>query len=218
MIRRLPHDAIIETRVRRGIGSTREHSAIEVPIVLNTDVEEDVVAYRDGYREGFEAGERDAIADADLRLQELELQLRQRFDAEMAALEGARVGLAALTDGLAEAIERYGQSMEGLSFEIALASLTHALGSMQEDDQLMRRLCSTMAQEYRAKATRICVAPADRAALPEHLENLEISVDTDLSPGHCRVVTAHGLTESSVALRLTAIYGAMLHTLGVSRP
>jgi len=218
MIRRLPHDAIVETPIRRGLGGGRNQNVVEVLTALNKDVEDDVVAYREGYREGFEAGERDAQADAERRLSELELQLRQQFDAELAALEGTRVGLTALTDGIVEAIEHHGRSMEELSFEIALASLTQALGSMQGDEQLMRRLCTTMVHEYQAKAKRLCVAPADRASLPDHLENLEISIDTDLSPGHCRVVTAHGLTESSVALRLDAIYGAMLHTLGVSRP
>ncbi|MGC1548546.1 MAG: hypothetical protein WA777_08450 [Rhodanobacter sp.] len=214
MIRRLQHDAVLETIVRRAVSGGRDTEDVEaLPADL---VDLGATAYRDGYAEGFEAGEQDGRRDAEQRQQELEQELRLRLDDELQALTHARESLAALTAGLENALRGHNDAMQELAFEVALTSLSCAFGAMAGDGELLQRLCAQLVDEYRTKALRLGVAPSDLASLPEQIEGLDVVAETDLTAGHCRVLTARGHTESSIAMRLDAIYEAMRESLGLS--
>jgi flagellar biosynthesis/type III secretory pathway protein FliH len=218
MIRRLQHGAMVESITPRTVTGGRVFAAaVDVPLEATTD-EVDAQAYRRGYAEGFQAGEEDGRREAEQYHQAWEQETRQRMEGEYQSLVQEREELSVLVSALNEQLRRYEESMEQAAFELALSSVAHAFGSMQGDDELLGRLCMQMAEQYRGKAVRLTVSSADRVHLPDHIEGLEVAVEHGLSPGECRIVTTRGYSESSVAVRLDAIYRAMLQSLGVKRP
>jgi flagellar biosynthesis/type III secretory pathway protein FliH len=212
MIRRLRHDVIREAVVHHVVAGG---SMPTTPVVDSTALADlaDAEAYRTGYAEGYEAGESDGLRDAAQRMQELEDSARNRV--QELADEGDR--LAALIDGIAEAVHSHNEAMEALAVEVALTSLTRAFGQMQGDRQLMQRLCVQVVDEFRVKAVRVAVSARDRAALPERLDGLEVVIEPGLVQGDCRVVTKRGHIESSIGQRLKAIYEVMIESLGIDQ-
>lgn len=212
MIRRVPHDAIREAAVHRVVagGSMPPASVVDARGLADLV---DVETYRSGYAEGYEAGESDGLRDAAQRMQELEDSARIRVQ----ELADERDRLATLIDGIAEAVHSHHEAMEALAIEVALASLARAFGQMQGDRPWVQRLCAQVVDEFRVKAVRVAVSAQDRAALPEHLDGLEVIVEPGLVQGDCRVVTRRGQMESSIGQRLKAIYEVMLESLGIDQ-
>jgi len=212
MIRRLAHDAVRETVTHHVVagGSLPALPAADAAVLADTV---DTGTYRNGYAEGYEAGESDGLRDAARRMQELEEAARNRLQ----ELADERDRLAALVEGVAGAVQRHNEAMETLAVEVALASLRHAFGEMQGDRPLVQRLCTRIVEEFRVNAMRVVVSAQDRSVLPEHLDGLEVVVEPGLTPGECRVVTGRGYVESSIGQRLKVIYEAMLESLGIER-
>jgi flagellar assembly protein FliH len=212
VIRRLQADTICEAADRRQVAGGRESPA-SIDIVESHDPV-DAVAYRTGYAEGFEAGESDGRREAAQRIQALEDQAHHRLQ----ELVTERERLVVLLEAMAEALPRHAASMEELAFEVALTSLSRAFGQLQDDRQLLQRLCTQVVEEFRTKAVRVCVSVDDRSALPEHIAGLEVIAESGLARGECRIVTERGQVESSIAMRLSTICDTMLETLGAGRP
>lgn len=215
MIRRLQYQGLLQSAAPRSISSAKAPEPMLADVLAQPD-ELDVQAYREGYAEGFKAGEEDGRREAEQFHQAWEEQTRQHMEDEQQSLVQQREQLAALAASLQQQLRAHEDAMEQLAFELALSSLARALGSMQADGELMRRLCQQMAEAYRGKAVTLQVAPADRAHVPDRLEGLEVVVEHSLSAGECRLVTERGYAETSMAQRLSAIYGAMLETLGLA--
>lgn len=211
MIRRLASGVVLETVERRHVAGG--HVAVPAQPMPSADPA-DAIRYRDGYADGFEAGEADARRIAEQRLRELEEQANERLEAASRELADERARLAVLLEGMTQAVQRHDDAMRELAFEVALSSMAALCGQRQEEDELLRRLCEQMADEYRTKATRICVSPGDKTLLPERVADLTVEAEPQMADGGCRVVTERGWVESSIAARLTAIYEAMLETLG----
>jgi flagellar biosynthesis/type III secretory pathway protein FliH len=218
MIRRLQHGAMVESITPRTVTGGRVLVApVEIAVETSTD-NIDAQAYRQGYAEGFQAGEEDGRREAEQYQQAWEQEKRQQIEGEYQSLVQEREAMSALIWALNEQLRRHEESMEHAAFELALSGLAHAFGSMQSDDELLGRLCMQMAEEYRGKAVQLTVSSIDREHLPDHIQGLEVAVEHGLSPGECRIVTTRGYAESSIAVRLDAIYRAMLQSLGVERP
>lgn len=216
MIRRLQHEDLLESITPRTVVGGRVLQPVAEDALPKAE-ELDAQAYRQGYAEGFQAGEEDGRREVEQYQQAWERETRQHLDEERQSLAREREELLALTASLGEQLLAQNKEVEKLAFELALASLSQAFGAMQGDGELLQRLCGQMAEAYRGKATQLEVAAADRAHLPEQLEGLDIIVDYGLSSGECRIVTERGHAESSVAMRLEAIHVAMLEALGVDR-
>ena len=216
MIRRLHHEDLLESITPRSVVGGRVLQPASQEGLPQPD-ELDAQAYRQGYAEGFQAGEDDGRREAEQYQQAWEQETRQRLEEEGQSLIREREELATLTASLNQQLRAQSEEMEKLAFELALNGLSRALGAMQGDGELLQRLCGQMAEAYRGKATQLEVSAIDRAHLPEQLEGLDIVVDYGLSPGECRIVTERGYAESSIAMRLDAIHGAMLEALGVDR-
>ncbi len=213
MIQRLPHDALLEAATRRVVGGGQP-PATQVAEIPATVLDPSVEAYRVGYAEGYEAGESDGLRDAAQRMQQQENAARDRLD----ELECERERLSVLADGLGEALHRHGNAMEEMAFELALASLARTFGQMQDDGQLLRRLCTQMAAEVRAEAVRLVVAEQDRPLLPSRIDGLEVETRRELDAGECLLETDRGRMESSIGQRLRVIHDTMLQALGVDTP
>jgi flagellar biosynthesis/type III secretory pathway protein FliH len=214
VIRRLASGVVLETVERRRVAGGHD-DAVSVEPLQPADPA-DASGYRDGYADGFEAGETDARRMAEQRLGELEEQANGRLEAALRELTGERERLALLLEGMTQALQRHDEAMRELAFEVALSSMATLCGQRQEEGELLRRLCEQMADDYRAKATRICVSPGDRPLLPERIADLAVEAEPGIPDGGCRVVTERGWVESSIAGRLTAIHEAMLETLGTN--
>lgn len=211
MIRRLQADAIHEALDRRMVTGGREPQ--EPVDLLDPPDAIDTVAYRNGYAEGYEAGENDGLREAAQRMEKLEGEARLRLQ-ELTAEHGR---LVALIEGMSDALPRHAASMEELAFEVALTSLSRAFGQLPGDQQLLQRLCAQVVEEFRVKAVRVCVSIEDRSILPEHIGGLEVIAESGLARGECRIVTERGQVESSIAMRLSAICDTMLESLGADR-
>jgi len=214
MIRRLQQQGLRESGSPRSISASRVSEPVSVEVVPQLE-ELDVQAYRDGYAEGFKAGEEDGRREAEQFHQAWEEDTRQRLEQELQALTDEREQLSRLVANLNEQLRAHGDEMEHLAFELALNSLSRVAGSMQEDGELIRRICTQMAESYRGKGLKLEVSPADREHLPERVEGLEVVADHGLSAGHCRIATERGYAETSLADRLSAVYGAMLEALSL---
>jgi flagellar biosynthesis/type III secretory pathway protein FliH len=218
MIRRLPHESLLESITPRSVSGGRVlHAVVPQEEVTQAD-ELDTQAYRKGYAEGFEAGEQDGRREAEQYQQAWEEETKQALEEEYRCLLQERENLAALVAGLKDQLQNQSQAMEQLAFELASVSLSRAFGVLHGDGELLQRLCQQMAEEYRGKVIKIEVSATDRSRLPEHIDGLEIAVEHALMQGECRIVSARGYAESSIATRLDAIHGAMLEALGVTRP
>jgi flagellar biosynthesis/type III secretory pathway protein FliH len=216
VIRRLQRDVLLESIAPRAVRGG------DVPVALQPDVaatvdEGEVQAYRQAYAEGFQAGEQDGRREAEAFQQAWEEQTRKHLEEELQAVVGERERLSALVAGLDEQLRSQVEAMEQLAFELAMNGLSHAFGSMQEDGQLMRRLCARMTEQYRGRALRLEVSAIDREALPEHVAGVDIVVEHALPAGTCRIVTERGYAESSVGARTDAVLEAMRDAEGTDR-
>lgn len=213
MIRRVPGSVAVEEATRRVVGGSR----VSLPVVADVTPAADsaeVEGFRKGYAEGFEAGENDGLQDARARMQLIEEEALCRRDA--LALEQQRVQH--LIEGMEDALERHEQEMKGMACELALLSLSRAFGQLQEDRQLVQRLCAQVAEEFRAKAIRLLVSPDDRVFLPGAISGLDLADDPVISRGACRIVTERGHVETSIDMRLASIYRAMRESLEIDSP
>lgn len=211
MIRRLQAGAVVEVATRLVVGGHPPSTESIDGVVAEEMVAAE--AYRNGYAEGFEAGQSDGLREATQRMQALEDAARDRLQ----ELADERTRLATFAAGMATAFDEHGKTVEELAFEVALASLSKAFGELQGDGQLLQRLCAQMVAEFRVNAVHIEVSTQDRAALPEQVGGLEVVVAPDVAPGECRVVTGRGHLESSLGMRLDAIYAAVLEAVGIVR-
>lgn len=219
MIRRVRHDGLLESITPRAVNGGHAPLAAVVPTPAPPAPDDgQVQGYRQGYAEGFQAGEEDGRREAGQYQQAWEEETRKGIEEHYLAAQREREQLAALVQSLQAQLQAQQAAMEQQAFELALQSLSHAFGSKHDDGELLRRLCRQLSEEYRGKVVTLQVAAADRACLPDHLDGLEIAVEHALSGGECRIVTARGYADSSIALRLQAIYEAMLEALETRRP
>jgi flagellar biosynthesis/type III secretory pathway protein FliH len=211
MIRRLQRNALLESIAPRAVRGGVVSDPVQMETMDPVDGLE-VQGYRQGYAEGFEAGEQDGRREAVEFHQAWEQETRRRLEEELQSVASERARLSALVAGLEAELRTRFSEMERLAFDLAMAGLSQAFGSMQEDGELIRRLCTQMAEQYRGRAVRLEIAAADREALPEHVEGLDIAVEYALSPGTCRIVTERGYVESAIDARIDAVYDAMRET------
>ncbi|MFC5743554.1 FliH/SctL family protein [Dyella tabacisoli] len=211
MIRRLQADTRYEMTPRRITAGGEQTPVLDEAAPAADSVDQQ--AYRDGYAKGFAAGESDGKRDMQTRLQALENDARQQFDALQQELSTERGRLAALIDVLTSAQQHHDNMVKELAFEVALESLARTFSRMRVDRPLLLGLCEQLVEEFRAKAIRLCVSASDRAALPDQIEGMDIVVGPGLASGECALMTERGQVESSIASRLKSIYEAMLEAL-----
>ncbi|HEY9131837.1 MAG TPA: hypothetical protein VIM98_08795 [Dyella sp.] len=215
MIRRLSADTVVETQARRAL-ATEPVALVANAVVDVPPAEEsiDAIAFRKGYADGFEAGEQDAARDHELRTQALEAKAEEALRAHREAWDAQQRQLDGLLQGLTQAVQAHEQAMRELSFELAAATLQQVFTANEDDRTLIARLCERLVQDRRGQATQLEVSAADRALLPESIDGLPVVESSALDPGQCRLVGEYGASESSIAVRLAAIFDSMLETLG----
>jgi len=213
VIRRVEAEGVTESSPRRlyAGGSSTVVADVDTSVVPMGDDE----AYRDGYEEGFAAGDADARRMAEQRMGELETAAAQRFEEAQQAVEREQQRLAALADTLEQGLRQHASEIEATACELAIVGWQHAFGSAVEDRALLHRMITALLDEHRAKALSVHVSAEDRPLLPERIDGMELVEDNALKTGECRVQTAHGNVESSLRMRLRGICEAMFAAMGV---
>ncbi|MFC4527559.1 hypothetical protein ISN76_07690 [Dyella halodurans] len=206
MIRRLTDDASVSSAV------------LHLPVAMTHGEpaaadDADAALYGDGYREGFEAGEADALREAAVRLEKVETELRIRLEEAEAALLQARDQWDALAAGLANAEQARAANMEKDAFEIALLALSAVFGENTGDRELLGRLVTQVISDHRSDALCLQVAESDLALLPSQIDGIRVESIAGLAPGACALLTARGRVETSIEARLDAIYRSMVQAL-----
>lgn len=213
MIRRLPGSVVLEKATRRVVAGNKLPSLVVADSIAATDSAE-LVGYRNGYAEGFEAGESDGRQEANRRMQIIE-EDAARHRSEL-TFEQER--FQRLIDGMEGAMARHQKVMEATAYELALMCLTRAFGHLQKDRQLLKRLCTQVAGEFHAKGIHLAVSAEDKAFLPDAIGGLRLIDEPALAQGTCRIVIGRGYAETSVEMRLAAIYDTIREALGISAP
>ncbi|HEX7814757.1 hypothetical protein [Dyella sp.] len=214
MIRRLHPDSIVESIARRALVNEPEvvpssGSAQAWPVVSAETESIDTVAFRKGYAEGFEAGEQDAAAEYTRRESDLQKRAADALQAQEAAWEAKHARLDNLLGQLADSVKLHANAMHELAFELAALTLQEVFTTSDADRSLMLRVCERLAQERRGQGAHLEVSVVDRAWLPERIDGLVVSESITLSAGECRLVGEYGVSETSIAMRLDAVFAAM---------
>jgi flagellar biosynthesis/type III secretory pathway protein FliH len=213
MIRRLQENSAREVADPRVLVARTRVAATELGAAgLTIAAAPEMDGYRQGYADGFAAGEDDGLREAQERMQGLEDQAHE----SMQELLAERERLAVLLGGLEAAWQAQLRVMDATAFEIALTSLGTAFGEMAGDRELLQRVCKQVAEGYRSGALQVAVSAQDLPRLPECVAGLEVVADPALAPGECRVLTSRGCVESSIEMRLQAIGQAMRESLGLN--
>jgi flagellar biosynthesis/type III secretory pathway protein FliH len=205
MIRRLTQDV--------GADAVRALAHAHVVETAPTSEGSDVVAYGEGYRDGFEAGEADGLREAKERALRLESELRGKCEETESSLRSERDRLRELVAALVDAEAARTLKCEEDALEMAMLCISRAFGHGEGDIQLFSRMVSAVVLEFRSDALRLLVAQQDRAFLPENIDGLSIEVDHGIEPGACALVTSKGRIETSLADRLTIICQSLIHAI-----
>jgi flagellar biosynthesis/type III secretory pathway protein FliH len=215
LIQRLRPGTAFESISPRSVGGPATHIAAQT-----SPIEEELgaAAYRQAYAEGFEAGEQDGQREASRRQEAWERESEQRLSEQLDLLVQEREAFAALTASIGSQLSAQELVMERLAFEVALAGLSRAFGALQEDGQLLARMCTQVICEHKGEAAKLAISPSDKDKLPSHVMGVEVVVAEGLAPGQCRLLTSAGYAASSLAMRLHSIHDAMIEALGLSPP
>lgn len=176
----------------------------------------DAAAFSDGYRDGYQAGEADALRDGQAKFAKLEAELRDRQEAIEAAWRADSERLTAFAQSVAKQEAARVAEIDASAFEVALLALTAAFEEHAEDRTWVHRAITKVAKDFHADALVLQVAEGDRALLPDDVDGLKIELKPGLAQGSCVLVTRRGQVENSIAERLEIIHRCMLAALGES--
>lgn len=215
MIRRLTKGSIHEVSLPHALGrSTNIHTSDPEQAAVVEEGLDAAAGFRSGYKDGYEAGEADGLSIAREQSKSLEDEANRRL--EEASAERDR--FADLCAGLESALSQHIDSMEAVAFEVALEGIARAFGESGGDAELLRRTCAQLSDEFRGRGIKLMVSEVDASAMPDRIGGIEWVTDASLASGQCRLITERGWHESSVDLRLKAIYRAMRESLGLDHP
>jgi len=212
VIRRFDPGALTEMTTPRAVGRIRD--ALQESAAVDED---DQAAYSDGYADGFAVGQSDGLRDAEQRMTKLEAEAQRQADQASAVLLGESENLAKLAGGIRGALDRHASDVEALSVELAFMALTRALSELEGDRTLVVRICASLLEEYRAAAQELFVSAEDVDHISGRIDGVQVTMDTTLASGECRIGTSRGAVKTSVGQRLEALHHAFLQGLGEAR-
>jgi flagellar biosynthesis/type III secretory pathway protein FliH len=154
-------------------------------------------------REGFEAGRQEAQQQFEAAIRRQEAALREAIDAMQADAQ----------DKLRE--------LEGFAVTVAYEACARVLGDAVLDDRSVSAVVHRLLEQCRESGLlQVQLPPAHvdlvrrGLAADPHWQHRAIQVEADpsLAAGECRIVSAHGQLETSLAVQLDAIRETLLST------
>lgn len=154
-------------------------------------------------RAGFEAGRQEAL---------------QQFEAALARQEAA---LRKVAETMQAAVLEKLRELEGFAVAVAYEACARVLGDAVLDDRSIATVVHRLLEQCRETGLlQVQLPPAyvelvrRSLAADPHWQHraIEVEADPSLGPGECRVVSAHGQLETSLAIQLDAIRETLLST------
>lgn len=208
--------------------ATGKASAAEIPPDPRVLLEQERTRVLDAARkEGHAAGLRDAEKDIEARALAAEREWQAKYGKETERLADATRRLEALIRSLPDALAAIEEQVEALVIEAAFAATARVVAEAAHDEAMVIGFCREALTEYALRPVVLRVHPGALTAVKSALADDEIRVEGDgrLAVGQCRIESAKGLYDISLAHRMEALKQQLLASLteaaaeaGESRP
>lgn len=203
-------------KVRPSIPQTGHASVVEPPPDPRALLEQERVRVLDAARkDGHAAGMRDAEKTIEARAQAAEREWQAKYEKETLGLADATRRLEALIRSLPEALAEVETQVEALTIEATFAATARVVAEAARDEKMVIGFCREALAEYALRPVVLRVHPDALAAVKSALAEADIRVESDarLAAGQCRIESAKGLYDISLAHRMEALKTQLLASL-----
>lgn len=161
--------------------------------------------------EGLRRGETDAASALQNRLREQGATLDAAHQARMKELAEQQLQLGELLRLLPEVLDRIEARVLEDAAVLAFAAVTRMYGTGAAAGTNFQQLCALLLDEHRERPVLLRVAPSMHAVV-DALSDAQVRVESasTLSPGQAQLLTAKGIIDGGVEVRLDAIRAAFL--------
>lgn len=166
-------------------------------------------------KDGHAAGMRDAEKTIETRAQAAEREWQSKYQKETERLADATRRLEALIQALPKALAEIEGQVEALTIEATYAATTRVVAEAARDEAMVIAFCREALTEYALRPAILRVHPDALVAVKSALADDEIRLESDvrLTVGQCRIESAKGLYDISLAHRLEALKMQLLASL-----
>ncbi len=203
-------------KARPSVPQTGHASAVEPPPDPRVLLEQERVRVLDAARkDGHAAGMRDAEKAIEARAQAAEREWQAKYEKETGRLADATRRLEALIRALPEALAETEAQVEALTIEATFAATARVVAEAARDEKMVIGFCREALAEYALRPVVLRVHPDALAAVKSALAEEDIRVESDvrLAAGQCRIESAKGLYDISLAHRMEALKTQLLASL-----
>lgn len=166
-------------------------------------------------KDGYAAGMRDAEKTIETRAQAAEHEWQSKFRKETERLAEATRCLEALTRTLPKALAEIEDQVEALTVEATYAATARVVAEAARDEAMVIAFCREALAEYALRPAVLRVHPDALATVKSVLvdDDIRIEGDARLAAGQCRIESAKGLYDISLAHRLDMLKMQLLAAL-----
>ncbi len=203
-------------KARPSVPQTGNASAVEPPPDPRVLLEQERVRVLDAARkDGHAAGMRDAEKAIEARAQAAEREWQAKYEKETGRLADATRRLEGLIRTLPEALAEIEAQVEALTIEATFAATARVVAEAARDEKMVIGFCREALAEYALRPVVLRVHPDALAAVKSALAEEDIRVESDarLAAGQCRIESAKGLYDISIAHRMEALKTQLLASL-----
>jgi len=203
-------------KARPSVPQTGNASAAEPLPDPRALLEQERVRVLDAARkDGHAAGMRDAEKAIEARAQAAEREWQAKYEKETARLAETTRRLEALIRTLPEALAEIETQVEALTIEATFAATARVVADAARDETMVIGFCREALAEYALRPVVLRVHPDALAAVKSALAEEDIRVESDarLAAGQCRIESAKGLYDISLAHRMETLKTQLLVSL-----
>jgi flagellar assembly protein FliH len=166
-------------------------------------------------KDGHAAGMRDAEQDIETRARAAEREWQSKYQQETERLADATRRLQNLIQALPKALTEIQGQVEALTIEATYAATARVVAEAARDETMVIAFCREALAEYALRPAVLRVHPDALAAVKSALADDDIRLESDarLAAGQCRIESAKGLYDISLAHRLEALKTQLLASL-----
>lgn len=166
-------------------------------------------------KDGYAAGMRDAEKTIETRAQVAEREWQSKYQKETERLAEATRDIQALIQALPKALAEVEAQVEALTVEATYAATVRVVAEAARDEAMVIGFCREALAEYALRPAVLRVHPDALAAVKSALADDDIRLESDarLAAGQCRIESAKGLYDISLAHRMEALKTQLLASL-----
>jgi flagellar assembly protein FliH len=166
-------------------------------------------------KDGHAAGLRDAEKEIETRALAAEREWQAKYEKETERLAAATRRLEDLIRALPKALAEIENQVEALTVEATFAATARVVAEAARDESMVIGFCREALAEYALRPVVLRVHPDALSAVKSALADEEIRVESDgrLAAGQCRIESAKGLYDISLAHRMDMLKTQLLASL-----